>query len=61
VSLIHEVICNKCGTKNALKWNGEHWLFPLDWVELIDSDAYHRGHFCEKCIKKFKIKLDEKQ
>lgn len=57
---LHMVRCNICNYSEKLNWNGEHYLFPADWVSLVDSDAELKGHLCHKCLKKFKIKLDNK-
>lgn len=56
MSEIHEFKCDTCCAKVAAKFNGEHYLFPKDWMRMLDVDAYERGHLCGKCITKLKIK-----
>lgn len=47
---IHLVQCNRCVNKAPLEWNGEHWLTPDNWVELMDPLTVDVvGHLCPTC------------
>jgi len=49
MTYIHEVECDKCKKRAPLKYNGEHWLTPDDWLELFDNKVYSKGHICNDC------------
>lgn len=53
---IHEVKCDYCGKQEPLKYNGEHWLMPPEWVELYDDQKARtlNEHICPKCRPKAK-------
>lgn len=56
MSIIHKVKCDMCGVVAKLKWNGEHWLIPENWVKLFDDSKMHSldEHICDKCRPKKK-------
>jgi hypothetical protein len=49
---LHEVKCDSCEEKAPLKYNGEHWLVPVGWMELYDENEAKNIdiHVCKKCI-----------
>jgi hypothetical protein len=49
--LIHEVKCDYCKIKAPLKYNGEHWLVPKDWMQGFDDEKAVTLdlHVCPKC------------
>ena len=48
---IRQVVCDECRRKEDLKYNGEHWLIPTDWVEMYsDQQAQTLDiHLCNDC------------
>lgn len=31
---IFEIKCERCGKRESLKWNGEHWIPSIEWTGL---------------------------
>lgn len=56
MTAIHEFKCDGCRKKIKAYYNGEHWLPPTGWVEIMDSDRAELtgDHLCEKCRPKVK-------
>lgn len=55
MSAIHEFKCDSCRTRAKAEWNGEHFLYPKDWVEVHNRDVYLVGHLCARCAKRVKL------
>lgn len=49
MSAIHKFRCDCCKIEVDAGYNGEHYLPPVDWVELFDRDVYSKGHLCNVC------------
>lgn len=58
----HLVYCDHCRKNDYLQWNGEHWLIPEGWFELLSRAARAtRVHLCPFCIDKlFSKKVKER-
>jgi hypothetical protein len=42
--------CDKCSKKVAAIFNGEHWLPPETWAEIVSSKTVEViGHICGLC------------
>jgi hypothetical protein len=55
---LYLVQCDKCRTRQSMKWNGEHWLAPEGWAQLYDdflSQDLNR-HLCPTCSPVVKVK-----
>lgn len=61
MTLVYEVKCDTCKLKANLKYNGEHWLIPKDWVCLYDDHLAEKTgeHLCQACRPKIKKKPQE--
>lgn len=51
MSAIHELKCDWCNKRTALKYNGEHWLPPTGWAQLWDDNKAQTEdeHMCPEC------------
>jgi hypothetical protein len=51
MSRIYEVKCDHCGKREAMAYNGEHWLTPKDWAQLYDDKQAKcvDEHLCPEC------------
>lgn len=49
---IHQFYCDICTKKAAATWNGEHWLPPKGWIDLVDGVTCRstKKHICQKCF-----------
>lgn len=56
MSTIHEVKCDFCNKKAALKYNGESWLIPQGWGRIWDDEKAELidEHICASCKPKKK-------
>lgn len=66
MSAIHEFKCDGCKTRVKARYNGEHYLPPVGWVELTDANTVRSTgeHLCSNCLPKTpqnKGKRDEKR
>lgn len=48
---VFEYKCDLCGRKAPAKYNGEHWLVPVGWVQLWDDNLARTidEHICSNC------------
>ena len=56
MSFIRAIKCDNCLIRVQPKFNGEHWLPPIGWVEIYNPDlAENTGqHLCPKCKPKMR-------
>lgn len=47
---LHLAICDRCGLKAEMESNGEHWLPPENWMELVEAkNQWIKGLLCPGC------------
>lgn len=51
MSLKHTFTCERCDKKVEAKYNGEHYLPPPEWIEILDpkSGCSLNKHLCGRC------------
>lgn len=54
MSQINLFKCDACKKQVPAKYNGEHYLPPVGWVQLVDTDTVKNTgeHLCTDCLPK---------
>lgn len=60
----HEIGCERCGKREGLRWNGEHWLPIEGWCGIMQLDSVNGRltgkTLCGKCAKEATDPLPQK-